>query len=395
MDGARLLERRPGANVVVLEATRCGDGASARNGGFLHGYWSSLPRLVDLLGAEGALAVARESDGIVDAVRALGEDVWLNDTGMLLVSTSAAHDAELERELAVVEQLGVPAEVTALSRDEVPLQSPRFRGALRFRDGATVHPARLLRALRRAVLRSGARIYEGSPVTAIDGTRAHTPTGSVRAAEIVVATNAWAARLRPAARRMAVFRSAIVLTEPVDDLHERIGWHDGEGVFDARTYLHYFRPTRDGRVLMGSASGVIEHAERTLRTFFPALDDVAIEHRWEGPIDVSSDRLPFFATVPGTRVHYGAGYTGNGVGPSWIGGRLLASLALGEEVTSPLVRRRPQHLPPEPLRSLGAALVRSAVLAVDDAESAGRPAPRVARAVAALPAVLGLRIATR
>ena len=32
-----------------------------------------------------------------------------------------------------------------------------------------------------------------------------------------------------------------------------------------------------------------------------------IERSWGGPIDVSSDHLPFFGTVPGARVHYGAG----------------------------------------------------------------------------------------
>ena len=38
---------------------------------------------------------------------------------------------------------------------------------------------------------------------------------------------------------------------------------------------------------------------------------------------------PFFGTVPGTRIHYGAGYSGHGVGPSWLGGQILARLALG------------------------------------------------------------------
>ena len=386
-------ERAPGTDVVVLEATRCGDGASARNGGFLHGYWSTLPRLVSLFGPEEALAVARASTGVYAAVRALGEDVWLNDSGMLLVSTAPAHDARLANAVAVAQRLGVATE--AVEVDDLPLVSPLVRRAVRYRDGATVQPARLVRALRRAVLRSGARVYEGSPVVALDGGVVRTAGGSVRAEEVVVATNAWVARLPAAARRLAVFRSAIVLTEPVVDLHERIGWRAGEAVFDARTYLHYLRPTADGRVLMGSASGVTADAERSLRSYFPALAGVRVAAAWEGPIDVSSDRLPFFATVPGTRVHYGAGYTGNGVGPSWLGGHLLASLALGEDPASPLVRRKPVQLPPEPLRSLGAQLVRRALLAIDDAESEGRTPSSVVRAVAGVPARLGLPIASR
>jgi glycine/D-amino acid oxidase-like deaminating enzyme len=389
-----VLARKPDARVVIVEALRCGDGASGRNGGFLHGYWSSLPRLVELLGSEAALELARSGDGMFDAVRALGEDVWLRESGMLMVSTCPAHDVSIRRAVAVAEQLGVPQQAVLVAPGDVSIRSPVFGSAVHWRDGATVQPARLVRALRRAVLRAGARLYEGTPVLGLDDGRVITGGGAVRAEEIVLGTNAAAAHW-PATRRMAVFRSAIVLTEPVPDLTERIGWEDGAAVFDGRTYLDYFRPTNDGRVLMGSASGESARAEHALRTLFPALRDVRVSHRWEGAIDVSSDRFPFVATVPGTRVHYAAGFTGNGVGPTWIAGRLLASLALGEEAASPLARRKPAVLPPEPLRSLGARLVRSALLAIDDAECAGKRPPAAARAVARLPELVGLRVASR
>jgi len=255
-----------------------------------------------------------------------------------------------------------------------------------------VQPARLVRALRR-----GVRVFERTPALELEGNRVRTPSGAVRAGAIVVATNAWAARW-PAARNLAVFRSAIVLTAPVADLADRVGWESGEGVFDGRAFLSYFRPTRDGRVLMGSAGGTVARAEASLRTLLPALADVPVEHAWEGPIDVSSDRLPFFATVPGTRIHYGAGFTGNGVGPSWLAGQVLASLATGADdrwTNLPLVTRTVPQLPPEPVRSAGQAIVSRALLAIDDAEAAGRRPGLLASAVAAAPRLLGLRIASR
>jgi len=389
-----ILERQPGTRVVIVEALRCGEGASARNGGFLHGYWSSLGRLVDLLGPAGALELARSGDGMFAAVRALGEDVWLRESGMLMVATCPAHHPAVHRAVQVAEQLGVPEQAVLLPPEELPVRSPVFGAAVRWRDGATVQPARLVRALRRAVLAAGAEIYEHTPALGLDPGRVVTARGAVRAEEIVLATNAAAADW-PAARRMTVFRSAIVLTEPVPDLADRVGWGDGVAVIDGRTYLDYFRPTNDGRVLMGSASGETARAEHALRTLFPALRDIAVSHRWEGAIDVSSDRFPFVATVPGTRVHYGAGFTGNGVGPTWLAGRLLASLALGETASSPLVSRKPALLPPEPLRSLGARLVRAALLAIDDAECRGKRPPVAARAVARLPEFVGLRVASR
>ena len=149
---------------------------------------------------------------------------------------------------------------------------------------------------------------------------------------------------------------------------------------------------------MGSAGGTVERAESALRTLLPALADVPVEHAWEGPIDVSSDRLPFFATVPGPRVHYGVGYTGNGVGPSWLAGQILASLATGADdrwTNLPLVGRAQPRLPLEPLRSIGQALVTRALLAIDDAEAVGKRPGAIARALAAVPRLLGFRIASR
>jgi glycine/D-amino acid oxidase-like deaminating enzyme len=373
--------RGRGADVVLIEAARCGDGGSARNGGFLHGYWSYLPRLERMFGAETAIELARASTGVYDAVRALGDDVWLNQSGLVLVSASPAHDERLEDAVDTARRLGADGETVEI---DPPFESPRALKAVRYRDGATVQPARLVRALRRAAIAAGVRIYESTPALDLS---IRTPRGDIRAPEIVLATYAWA----PVRRRFMVFRSAIVLTDPIPDLQ----WRDGEATFDARSYLHYFRPTRDNRILMGSASGSIADAERALREFFPQHAHVPVAARWEGPIDVSADRLPFVGTLPGTRVHYGAGYTGNGVGPSWLGAQLLAALASGEPPESPLVTRPVAKLPPEPIRSLGAAVVRRAILRIDEAESHGRTPPRLARGVAALPARLGVTVASR
>ena len=187
-----------------------------------------------------------------------------------------------------------------------------------------------------------------------------TPQGSVQAPEVVVAINAAATGWRPVSRHVTNFGSYVVLTEPVPELLEEIGWTGGEGIFDGRMFLHYFRTTDDGRVLMGSGSGPIgfrgkvddrftgdvataARAEAGLRRLLPGLAGAKVERAWGGPIDVSADHLPFFGTVKGKRVHYGLGYSGHGVGPSWLGGQILASLALGlrdEWTALPLADRK-------------------------------------------------------
>ena len=415
-----LREREPSLSVAVLEACEIGDGPSGRNGGFLHGYWSSLPTLRRVLGDGAALQLAHASARIVPAVREFcesrGEDVWLRQGGLLHVSAGVSEDSGVEQAVEAARELGVEEEAQLLDAQETRRRcnSPRFRSAAYFRDGATVQPGRLVLALRRAAIASGIEIFERTPVTGIRDGVLETAGGGVRAREVVLALNVWGTSW-PLAGRQTNFGSAVVLTEPVPDLLAEIGWTGGEAIIDGRMFLHYFRTTPDGRVLMGSGSGRLglgDHvgaailddlpaqarAERGLRELLPALAAAPIAARWSGPIDVSADKLPRFGTVAGTRLHYGAGYSGNGVGPSWLGGQILASLALGardEWTALPLVDRGGRRLPPEPFRYLGGRLVRWGTLASEEAVAAGRRPPPGARAAAAIPRLLRMPIGTR
>ena len=417
-------ELEPSARVAVLEAALCGEGPSGRNGGFLHGYWSSLARARRVFGDGGALAVAEAASAIVPGVREFverrGVDVWLREAPMLEVSAAPAQDEAIDAALAAARDLGVEEEAASVGRDELAerCSSPSFRRGVLYREGATVQPARLVRALRAAVLDAGVVLHERTPMIRLrrdSPNVVETPRGRVRAREVVVAINAAAAGWRPLARRLTAFGSYVVLTEPVPQLLDAINWTGGESIVDGRMFLHYFRTTNDGRALMGSGSGPIgfggrlgerftadapsvARAEAGLRFLLPGLAAARVERAWGGPIDVSADHFPFFGTVPGSRIHYGAGYSGNGVGPSWLGGRILARLALGveDELTAlPLVNRSVRPLPPEPIKGVGGGLVRGAALRVEEAEQAGRRPALPLRAIAALPRVVGLRVGTR
>ena len=67
-------------------------------------------------------------------------------------------------------------------------------------------------------------------------------------------------------------------------------------------------------------------AAADLVRFFPQIRGRRLTHAWGGPIDVSPTHLPIFGSRG--RVHHGFGFTGNGVGPSYLGGEILARLAL-------------------------------------------------------------------
>ncbi len=119
--------------------------------------------------------------------------------------------------------------------------------------------------------------------------------------------------------------------------------------------------------------------------------DVLIVDAWGGPIDVSPTHLPAFGSVL-RNVHYGLGYTGNGVAPSHLAGRVLADLVTGADsdaVRLPMVNPKLHSFPPQPFRALGAALVRRAIIAKDSADEHGRKPNPLANAIAHLPRKLG------
>jgi glycine/D-amino acid oxidase-like deaminating enzyme len=419
-----LRERAPELRVTLLEAEICGHGPSGRNGGFVHGYWGSLPGILSVLGHERGLELAHAGEQIIPGIRAWaearGEDVWLVEGGMLEVSAAPAQDASVERAAAAAARVGRPDQIVPLTPEEVAqrVSSPVFRRGAFYPECATVHPGLLVRALRRAALDAGVTLHEGTRVTAVRAgspNELETPGGTLRAREVVLATNAALTGWNPASRNLTNFGSYVVLTEPAPELLAEVGWTGGEALVDGRMFLHYFRTTNDGRVLMGSGSGPIgfggriddrfsrdsptaARAEAGLRRLLPGLAGARVERAWGGPIDVSSDHLPFFRTKSGTRIHFGAGYSGHGVGPAWLGGHILASLALGaddEWTRSPLATRSVPRLPGEPFRRIGGGLVRWAIMSCEAAEEEGRRPPIAARAGAALPRLLGMELGTR
>ncbi|HWN22534.1 MAG TPA: FAD-dependent oxidoreductase, partial [Gaiellaceae bacterium] len=404
-----------GADVVVLEAEVCGHGPSGRNGGFVSSLWDQLPGLIERFGQDRAVAVGRASADAVPAIGAWCEaeavDAWYRAAPQLELATTPAQNGAWEPVARACAAAGLGDECRELSAAEVQeiCVSPVFGGGLLLRTNATVQPARLALGLRRRLIERGVRIHEHSPVLRL-GERAETAGGRVLAGSTVLAVNSATAGFPGFGRALAVASSHIVLTEPVPEVLEELGWTGGEALADARTLLHYFRTTPDGRIAFGWGGGrmgygarrrdvlerdadAVEHARRSLVRFFPQLAGRRITHAWGGPIDVSPTHLPSFGSHG--RVHHGYGFTGNGVGPSYLGGRILASLALDrrDDVTGlALVEPAPARFPPEPLRFVGGSAIRRALVASDAAaDSGGRPGP-VTNLVASLPRRLGLHL---
>jgi glycine/D-amino acid oxidase-like deaminating enzyme len=413
-----------GARVALLEAGICGHGPSGRNGGFCESMWMSAPTLRDRFGDGSARELLDASSETVGQIGAWCDDhevdAWFDQSGYLCVSTAPAFDEVGSRAARAAVALGAPDRVVELSADEVRARcaSAVFRRGVLIPDFATVQPARLALGLRRRLLDRGALLFERSRVRALrggpGGVVAETSAGSVRSRCAVLAVGPAARALRPLRTRLSVTSSHIVLTEPVPGVLADLGWTGGECITDGRTLIHYFRTTRDGRIAFGWGGGRLAYGGRVngraeldaevagdirlhLLRIFPALASRRITHAWGGPIDVSPSHIPQLGTLPGAPVHFAVGYTGNGVGPSHLAGRILASLALDRRdalTRLPIVDSGPGALvPPEPLAFLGGSLVRSALVRRERAEEEGGRADPLTRAICAAPRAVGIHLA--
>jgi glycine/D-amino acid oxidase-like deaminating enzyme len=411
----------PGADVVVLEQDICGGGPSGRNGGFVNSFWQSLPHLTQRFGDEPAVRLCEEGEASVRAIGAFAEeqgfDVWYRADGEITAATAPAHVGGWADQVLTFDRLGLSEHLQVLTADEARarIDSPVIRGGVWLPDGATVHPARLARALRTACMAKGVRIFEETPVTRFGAgspARAETPGGTVTAGAAVLAINAWAQHWKAFRRAITVRGSYIVMTAPAPEKLEAIGWTGGTSLADYRAAVHYVRTTPDGRIAFGiggmqpDLARTIDHrfaydadsirvAIRDLHRMFPTFADVPIDAGWGGPIDVSGLHEPFFGTMePGT-VHYGLGYTGNGVGPAHLGGRILAHRALGtfdEVLTLPLVDEEPRRFPPEPIRSPGAMVANKAIHRREVSIDAGEEPNPFVDFLAKLPRRLGYNL---
>jgi len=416
-----LRQLEPESRVVLLEADRCGFGPSGRNGGFVNSMSFNLPSLRRVFGDDGAARMVHAGDASVEAIgewcRAEEVDAWFTHGGYLQASTAPFFDHAWDGVAAACADLGEDGRVEILDEAATKARcaSPLFRGGAFFPMGATVHPARLAAGLRDRVIAAGVEVHERTPVESLTeqagGVVADARGGEVRAKAAVLGAGGSLLRFRPLRRSLTLTSSHMVITEPVPDVIEDLGWTGGECITDSRHMVHYFRTTRDGRIAFGWGGGRIvrganvhgraevdpqlaQQVEAHMRRFFPQLEGREVTHAWGGPIDVSPTHLPLIRSV-GKRSFAGFGYTGHGVGPSQMVGHALASLALDrrDEFSSlPLVDPPPVHVPPEPFRYAGGSIIRRAIMRKELAEEEDRAPGRITRMVSGIPERIGIHV---
>jgi glycine/D-amino acid oxidase-like deaminating enzyme len=370
---------QPDLNVAVLEREIAGFGASGRNGGFVSAGMAAVPsRFEREHGADAVIRAERETFATVDEVgRVVSEeaiDCGFSKQGTITV---AASRPQLERMRASIERKQAhgwgPEDIYELGSAEAhgQVHAAGSLGAMYTPHCARVDPARLVRGLATACERRGVRVYEQTPVEAIEPGAVRHAAGTVQAGTVVRATEAFTVQLPGERRRYLPLYSLMIATEPLSDaVWEELGWRDGLAVADFRHLFFYAQRTRDGRIAIGGRGApyrlgspideryeqrpeVRSRLEATIQRHFPAAARAAITHHWGGALAVPRDWCCSVTYDRTSGLAVGGGYSGHGVLQANISGRTLADLILGRDtdlVTLPWVGHTSGSWEPEPIR---------------------------------------------
>jgi glycine/D-amino acid oxidase-like deaminating enzyme len=408
-----LKQRQPSLDIAILEADVLGGGASGRNSGMVLSQWAKFAALKAFCGREDAIRLGHvfgNSASEIDAFfRTEAIDIEFRRDGWIWGATCRRHIGSWSGILAGLAEHGqapfrelTSAEITAMTG------SRSFLAGIHDPTAATIHPGKLARGLRRVVLRRGIRVYENSAMTRLERGRpaiVHTAKGSITAERVVLTMNAWSTSIPELRSAILVIASEDAVTKPIPELLEKVGYKEKPLMGDSQLFVTGFRTTRDHRLNPGVTGGVIgfgglngarfegrsfrEHVIRDcMRRGHPALAEVPFADSWFGPIDRTRSGLPLFGALRGfPHIFYGYGFSGNGVATTPIAGRILASLAMelqDEWSGCGLVRPAERWLPPEPIRYIGAHMVRAAIARKDRLDHLDKNPGPIVRSLAAL-----------
>lgn len=378
-------EAAPERTVAVIESGQIAHGASGRPGAIIstsvmHGLSNAVRVFPDDI--EELERLGHENiDAFLAALERYDIDCDFEFGGEMTVGVGEGSTDILEEEYAVNKKYGHDVVLMDKAATQAEVNSPVFEGAVwsKKRSG-TLHPGKLAWGLKRAVKKLGVALYENTPLKSAKDRGATvdvaTPSATVTARKVLLATNAFAAGHRRIKQRVVLVRDRIIASQPLSpEQLGRIGWKNRQGIYDTRTQMNYMRLTKDNRIIFGGRLGYyyagnpdpakdktttpyVRLAEAFVRTF-PQLSDIIFSHAWSGPIALTNRMAVHFQHYFGGKMIYAGGYSGFGVTASRFGARIGLAIVDQQdipEVKMAFARSEPGYIPPEPFRWFGATV---------------------------------------
>jgi glycine/D-amino acid oxidase-like deaminating enzyme len=319
-----------GRSTLVLDAGELGAGCSSRNGGQVaYSIKPSFHALAAQHGAERAFGICREGLDAVDYLRTLAKrelDCAWREDGCFFAAHTPRHFEKMAAE-ALQQPRGLEQRIEVVPRAEqhAEIASDFYHGGCVYPHDAAVDPTRLLLGLLQRARSSGAQVVEHCAVRAIQpaagGFEVLTEHGSVRARQVLLATNGYSGPLSPWHRRRVIpIGSYQIATEPLGVDRVRALIPRGRNIVDSRRIVVYFRPSADGeRIVFGGRAALaekdplacVQRLRHMLQRVLPQLQTVAVTHAWVGWVAYTFDTLPHLGQHDG--IYYCMGYCGQGV----------------------------------------------------------------------------------
>jgi len=379
-----LATARPELRIALLEARGVGNGASGRNGGMALSQTPDESMQIDYDDATHRWTyhlTAGSLEALARFVDASGVDCDLRLGGSLNVFTWPEDADYYEDYVRRAQAMGLPLELLDARETAVRLGTDRYFGAVYDPNGGSVHPMKLIRAMKQMAENAGVQIFENSPVQDIrQGKVVELLVGDtsyrVIAPIVVLATNAYTSKLGLFQREVIPVHAQCLVTAPLSDAQlDAIGWESKLPFYDSRTLLYHFVLTPDRRIVLGGGNaeyffnngvhyrGSLRRAGRNMASelarIYPALIDVSIESVWNGVLGVSWDEHPAVGlTGDYDNIIYGLAYNGHGINLAFLFGKVIADIYLGKSTklwrNASFLDYDLPSFPPEPFRWLGA-----------------------------------------
>lgn len=374
--------RQPQARIVVVDGGRCGNAASGRNGGFCapsisHGVGNALKRWP--AEAETLVRLGRSNlDAFEQDLAEFGIEAEFERKGKLTVAEKPWQIDGLKAQSENYRRFGIEHQSLTGEALREKFDSPVYTAGLFEPNYALLNPGKMVAELKRVALSNAIEIHENTPVSELrtsgTGVELVTKGGVIRAAKVVLATNAAPPLLRRLRSAVIPIFDYAIVTRPLDDDElGSIGWTGRHSVADCGNQFHYIRKTADNRILWGGYDAIYHFASRrddallresdsfsrladNFARALPTLGDVSFTHAWGGIIDTSARTTFFAGTAHHERVAYAMGFTGQGVSASRFAALTMLDLLDGrdtERTRLAMLRRPPFPFPPEPFRWLG------------------------------------------
>ncbi|MDR3538034.1 MAG: FAD-binding oxidoreductase [Acetobacteraceae bacterium] len=335
-----------GVDVAVLEAHEPGWGASGRNGGQVNPGLKHDPDQVERdfgpdLGARMVALSGNAPNLVFSLVQRHQIACGALQSGTLRAACQPRQDADIRTIADQWLRRGAPSEWLDQAGCEAITGARRYTAAFLDRRGGQLNPLGYARGLAQAAIQAGAAVHGASPALSVkrDGGAWHvaTPSGTMRAEKLVLATNGYTTDLWPKLRRSIVpVFSAIVASERLPEALAQAILPTRSVVYEVGSVTVYYRLDRDNRLLMGGRSvqrdlsrpAELRYLIAYALRLWPVLRGIKWTHAWSGQLAITPDHYPHIHE-PAEGVLVCLAYNGRGVAMATAMGPELAKRIVG------------------------------------------------------------------